>query len=231
VNLREGTRRLALLLGVVGAILGGFATYVELQTVLNQRARHNKFGQLAGSDVVQRERKCRLAGMTSGCSDDPYAATAIQAPAGDPYAATAELSYRPQKVKQTLHDPKFYELSSAAQQKVLATLDPVYAQLPLQEQVKVLQIGRQKYGGSAAGATTPVPSEVDKSGIKAINWSQDYAVESIETGDGQTLYPTPATSAWTYLLIALFPILGFFIPWGAVRAIGWVGAGFVASPK
>jgi hypothetical protein len=231
VNLREGTRRLALLLGVVGAILGGFATYVELQTVLNQRARHNKFGQLAGSDVVQRERKCRLAGMTRGCSDDPYAATAIQAPAGDPYAATAELSYRPQKVKQTLHDPKFYELSSAAQQKVLATLDPVYAQLPLQEQVKVLQIGRQKYGGSAAGATTPVPSEVDKSGIKAINWSQDYAVESIETGDGQTLYPTPATSAWTYLLIALFPILGFFIPWGAVRAIGWVGAGFVASPK
>jgi len=231
VNLREGTRRLALLLGVVGAILGGFATYVELQTVLNQRARHNKFGQLAGSDVVQRERKCRLAGMTSGCSDDPYAATAIQAPAGDPYAATAELSYRPQKVKQTLHDPKFYELSSAAQQKVLATLDPVYAQLPLQEQVKVLQIGRQKYGGSAAGATTPVPSEVDKSGIKAINWSQDYAVESIETGDGQTLYPTPATSAWTYLLIALFPILGFFIPWGAVRAIAWVGAGFVASPK
>jgi len=231
VNLREGTRRLALLLGVVGAILGGFATYVELQTVLNQRARHNKFGQLAGSDVVQRERKCRLAGMTSGCSDDPYAATAIQAPAGDPYVATAELSNRHQKVKQMLHDPKFYELSSAAQQKVLATLDPVYAQLPLQEQVKVLQIGRQKYGGSAAGATTPVPSEVDKSGIKAINWSQDYAVESIETGDGQTLYPTPATSAWTYLLIALFPILGFFIPWGAVRAIGWVGAGFVASPK
>ena len=231
MNLKEGTRRLALLLGAVGAIFGGFASYLELHTVLEQGARHNKFEQLADSDVVQRERKCRLAGMTSGCSDDPYAATAIQAPAGDPYAATAELSYRPQKVKQTLHDPKFYELSSAAQQKVLATLDPVYAQLPLQEQVKVLQIGRQKYGGSAAGATTPVPSEVDKSGIKAINWSQDYAVESIETGDGQTLYPTPATSAWTYLLIALFPILGFFIPWGAVRAIGWVGAGFVASPK
>jgi hypothetical protein len=231
MNLNEGTRRLALLLGAVGAIFGGFASYLELHTILEQGARHNKFEQLADSDVVQRERKCRLAGMTSGCSDDPYAATAIQAPAGDPYAATAELSYRPQKVKQTLHDPKFYELSSAAQQKVLATLDPVYAQLPLQEQVKVLQIGRQKYGGSAAGATTPVPSEVDKSGIKAINWSQDYAVESIETGDGQTLYPTPATSAWTYLLIALFPILGFFIPWGAVRAIGWVGAGFVASPK
>jgi len=231
MNLREGTRRLALLLGVVGAILGGFASYTELQTVLSQRARHNKFGQLAVSDVVQWERKCLLAAMTGGCSDDPYAATAIQAPAGDPYAATAELSGRPQKVKQTLHDPKFYELPSAEQQKVLATLDPDYAQLSIQAQVEVLQIGRQKYGGSAAGATAPVPPEVDKSGIKAINWSQDFAVESIETQDGQTLYPTPAPSAWLYLLIALFPVLGFFIPWGAVLAIGWVGAGFVASPK
>jgi hypothetical protein len=72
---------------------------------------------------------------------------------------------------------------------------------------------------------------VDKSGIKAINWSQDFAVESIETQDGQTLYPTPAPAAWLYLLIALLPVLGFVIPWGAVRAIGWVGAGFVASPK
>jgi len=27
MNLKEGTRRLALLLGVVGAILGGFASY------------------------------------------------------------------------------------------------------------------------------------------------------------------------------------------------------------
>jgi hypothetical protein len=40
MNLAEGTRRLALLLGVVGAILAGFASYLELQTVLGQRARH-----------------------------------------------------------------------------------------------------------------------------------------------------------------------------------------------
>jgi hypothetical protein len=60
---------------------------------------------------------------------------------------------------------------------------------------------------------------------------ENREITSIETQDGQTLYPTPAPSAWLYLLIALFPILGFFIPWGAVRAIGWVGGGFVAGPK
>jgi hypothetical protein len=57
MNLREGTRRLALLLGAVGAIIGGFASYMQLQTVLDQRARHNRFEQLATSDVVQQVRK------------------------------------------------------------------------------------------------------------------------------------------------------------------------------
>ena len=68
MNLREGTRRLALLLGVAGAILGGFASYSELQTVREQWASHNRFERLANSDVVQEERKCRLLGYTSGCS-------------------------------------------------------------------------------------------------------------------------------------------------------------------
>ena len=57
VNLKEGTRRLALLLGVAGALLGGFASYDYLQTSLDQRARHNRFEQLAASDVVNQERK------------------------------------------------------------------------------------------------------------------------------------------------------------------------------
>ncbi len=147
MNLKEGTRRLALLLGVVGAILGGFASYLELQTVLNQRARHNKFEQLANSGVVQQERK-RLQ-------------TPIDLSAGI--------------VGGFIHDP----------------------------------------------------SEVDAGGIKTINWAENYGVYSIETTDGQTLYATPAPSAWEYLWIPVFLFLGFFIPWGAVRAIGWTLEGFI----
>ena len=36
-------------------------------------------------------------------------------------------------------------------------------------------------------------------------------------------------AAWEYFCVPLCPILGFLIPWGAVRAIGWVGAGFTKS--
>jgi predicted small secreted protein len=150
LNLSEGTRRLALLLGVVGAILGCFASYVELQTILNQKTRHNKFVQVAASDVVQQERKSQ-AGWVS-------------------------------------IDPKTGERAD-------------WYQL------------------------------IDKGGINSIHWTKDNEVESIVTQDGQTFYQTPAPSAWLYLLVVLFPILGFFIPWGAIRAIGWVGAGFFQPSK
>ena len=150
MNLREGTRRLALLLGVAGVIVGGLASYVELQTALEQRARHNRFEGLVASDVVKQERKS-LAGWVS---IDP-------------------------KTGERIH----------------------WDQL------------------------------VNKGGIKTIHWTEDNQIESIVPEDGQALYPTPAPAAGTYLLITLFPILGFFIPWGVIRAIGWVGVGFTQSPK
>jgi len=77
----------------------------------------------------------------------------------------------------------------------------------------------------------PIPSQVNKGGIMTINWGENYAVASIETADGETLSPTPAPAGWQYLLGALFPFLGFLIPWGAVRSIGWVLAGFVQPSK
>ena len=52
MNLREGTRRLALLLGALGAVVGGFASYSELQTIREQRVSHNRFEQLAASPVA-----------------------------------------------------------------------------------------------------------------------------------------------------------------------------------
>jgi hypothetical protein len=150
VNLKEGTRRLALLLGVAGAILGGYASYLELQSVLDQRARHNRFKQLAVSDVVRQERE---------------------------------------------------------------TLNP---SLPDWQ--------RSDYEWSTY-------SEPNRGGIKTIAWGKDFGIRYFETTDGQTLSPTPAPSTWLYLLGALFPVFGFLIPWGVVRSVGWVGAGFFQPTK
>jgi len=174
MNLREGTRRLALLLGAVGAIAGGFASYVELQATLEQRASHNRFEQLAASDVVEKERKI--------------------------LQARTRAQETPPKI-----DPQTGE-------RVQPSPDQ---------------------GSEAAEEYERGHSEVNMGGIKTINWDVNHVwngssgIYSIDMQDGQTLYPRAAPAAWEYLLVALLPILGFVIPWGAIRAIGWAGAGFV----
>lgn len=146
MNLREGTRRLALLFGAAGTILCAVLSYAQLQSLMRQRADHMRFEQLANSPAVEQERK-----------------------------------------------------------------DWFLVNLP-------------------AGAI-PDPSKLNKGGVGTIHWNRNLEIASIETQDGQTLYPTPAPGAWSYALIAILPLLGFFIPWGAVRAIGWVLAGFVQPSK
>jgi hypothetical protein len=79
----------------------------------------------------------------------------------------------------------------------------------------------------------PFASELNTGDVKTINWikGMSYTIESIETEDGQILYPTPAPSRWLYVFAAILPLLGFALPWGLIRAVGWVGAGFVTGSK
>jgi hypothetical protein len=149
LNLREGTRRLALLLGVVGTLGGCFVSYLEWQDIQSQRTRHDKFEQFATLDAV-----IHLSKDHQQMKDDPW----------------------------------------------------------------------EKYAKSVMPGCC---------GVKEIVWDTDHiwndasGIYSIETVDGQTLRPTPAPPAWEYLFVALAPVFGFLIPWGVIRAIGWVGAGFV----
>jgi hypothetical protein len=184
VNLREGTRRLALLLGVMGAIAGGFASYVELQSVLNQRECHDRFERLAASEVVQQERTCRSLGYDSGCSQ-------VKLPSD-----------------YTLDKPKQGKYTDA-------------------------DIAEPSQTDDFSDIAKPLPSKINAGGIGIINWNHGkaYAIESIETEDGQILYSTPAPNRWLYLFAAILPLLGFALPWGLIRAVEWVGAGFFTSTE
>ena len=82
-----------------------------------------------------------------------------------------------------------------------------------------------------AEESDPPASTVNDAGIKTIRWTKDLGVESIETADGRTLYPVSPPNRWLYLLAAFLPLLGFFLPWGLVRALCWVGDGFTATQK
>jgi hypothetical protein len=186
---------------------------------MRQREMHKAFEQLANSDVVEKQRKTLQ-------SPDPYA-TVAKPISGLPPGAI---------LKPIPPPPSGYAIDPSTGERISTNCD--YDALA------------KKYGGTSErpnfipngclqtsgvdvdwSNSIPLPSKVSKGGIETINWNHDYGVASIETPDGQTLYPTAAPSAWLYLLIALLPLLGFFIPWGVVRGIGWVGVGFVTDTK
>ena len=265
MNLKEGTRRLALLLGVVGAIVGGFASYAELQSVLSQRARHVEFEQLAKSAAVQQELNTRRLkpqvqrvpptfqgpdGHTYQFSDGTDRTAAIAYFKKNGIKGSSTVQPVPENPSQPAEptdwevvDPKTLKpikkkvylddngnpIPDVAETAQGTEGDPIqeFMALPRDQQLSTLQqLSPEKQDRLLAAVKWR-----RKDGISTILWTKDNGVESIETDDGQTFYPTPAPAGRTYLLIAFFPIIGFFIPWGAVRAIGWVGTGFVAERK
>lgn len=249
MNVREGTRRLALLLGAIGAILGGFISYVELQPVMHQRALHERFEQLANSGVAQQERKVLRAstpevestkqsfqyiklpdgsyGKFRADADDAAIVAAIEKdfPQAKPWLIYQSLAKRiggpdfipekePSKLK-TPPAPATYTKQQARSSE--ADIDPWDKAAADSGAMEAWQQGE--------------PSKVNKGGIKNIYWTAQKAISSIETEDGQMLYPTEPPSVWLSFLAAMLPILGFFVPWGVVRAIGWVGVGFSQPSK
>lgn len=186
MNLREGTRRLALLLGAVGMILCGVVSYVQLQSTMRQRAEHQRWTQLTSSPVLESARKDCLENSAppEHGSSDKY-----QIPGKKPQESTVAHDTFPANVFDK-HQP--------------------YCFVPEDD----------------PNTTDYIAADLNSAGIKTVHFVNRENV-SIETQDGQTFYPTPAPGVWSYLLVAILPVLGFFIPWGAIRAIGWVLSGFV----
>lgn len=177
MNLREGTRRLALAVGVVGAILCGVLSYALLQSDLSERVDHRKFEKLANSAVALHARK-----ECFGPSEDA------------PWEKYRTMPANPRTPPKML--PKDF-------------FNSPHCYTPNDDQSEI----------------DYTPSKSNGAGIKTLHF-ENRELESIDMEAGQTLYPTPAPGAWSYLLIVILPVLGFFIPWCAIRAIGWVVAGY-----
>jgi hypothetical protein len=208
MNVKEGMRRLALLIGVLGTALGCFSSYVVLRDALGSRARYKAFALLGTSDVVQRERKKVQEERES-----------FFRPWADPWDEYREA---PKDIAIT-----WKSFSPERREDLLAKMTP---EQKLKLRTVIDQQTQQGQQDPYAEIAMPV-SNVNESGIKTIVRKKDYGIYSIETEDGATLYSTPAPTLWPYLLAALSPVLGFVVPWASIRALAWVGVGFFERSK
>ena len=215
MNVRKGMKRLALFVGVLGAIAGGVASYMDLSDVLAARARHNAFERLAASDVVQQQRKLH--------QTDPSGSVVIMQ-----YDAQGNPIHQQQPQAQPHKTDPYashgYHATSAA---VPTTSDPkTGVKFDMSKAVPIdLSAGHVPIPPPPPGFY-PSSYQVNKGGIQTILWTNNYAVQSIVMEDGQIISPEPAPGFWPYLLPVFFPVFGFFIPWGLVTSVVWVGTGF-----
>ena len=213
MNRKVGIQRLAMLLGIIGAICGALAAFVEFRPLREQTVRHYRFEKLANSQAVQDSRNCWKGVLTErGCNEEKTG----------PWGAIHQIGAIPAPMAWSVAFPN---------SQAIELSDGLIRDFPLsmtQEQIE--SVLRKDFPSGAAGdrrqQLTKGPLEefplsiVDRGEIGVVRWNANLGIASIETREGQILYPTPLPPWWAYTSIVLLPILGFFVPWGAVRASG-----------
>jgi hypothetical protein len=181
MNLREGMRRIGILLGVCGAIVGGFIAYGDATAVWDRHKAYKRFESIMALPTMQN-----------------IAKGARKIPKGQ----TSTLIYDAKT--QDIWQATTY---TAEQIDILATLARL-ATDQLDRAAVVL---------------------VDLDGIKAVIVDKAGLVSRIELSTGESVVRIKGPSFWEGFVVFLFPILGFLIPFGAVRLLAWVGSGFAQN--
>jgi hypothetical protein len=175
MNVREGVRRLGLLLGACGAILGAFLAYTDAKQTWERFTSHNRFQSvMAGSPTMQKVAAAHgtvFLFLNSGNEE------------------IGRLTYEDGTIRETEPRSTMPELPPGA--------TPMYILL------------------------------VNRDGIKEVGIGEDGLVHSVELSTGETVISVDPPPLKAYLVPLLYPILGFLLPWGAIRVLTWVASGFV----
>ena len=67
---------------------------------------------------------------------------------------------------------------------------------------------------------------VNEGGVAKIYFGPHEGVNCIATADGLRLYPGEAPKLSMYLLLLIWPVTGFLLPWAVFKVIEWIVAGF-----
>ena len=200
MNFREGTRRLGLLLGGIGAVIGiGFAC-VTAQVLWETRTASKQFDSWMSSPIalniakaakdhlsrksdLGRQVKAKFPGIYDDLADSHLGARVLA-------------KYRSWEANSMLPDPP-----------------------PGSSLTNPLELDRQSFETSEIIA-------VNLDGIKEITIDKYGLIQSIHLEEGSLVFRKDPPDLKSYFGLLMLPVFGFFIPWGTVRVLAWVTAGF-----
>jgi hypothetical protein len=199
VTIPEGPRRLALLLGMLGAMIGAFVSYRELTVVI----RHNTFKALVDSDFVRQEADKYLSDVQQKRSE--YFEIEKE--------CASQSSANARKLKSVLNTDQLAGQCASKEvgiERDLRRIDRVHSEVN-SDKIKLIDW---------------IPNYAIESIDVGEPWPRRLDIELIETQDGGEYEPGNVPSSWNYLLILFSPFLGFFAFWSGAHSVLWVRSGF-----
>jgi len=208
MNFREGTRRIGIVLAVLGACVGCVLPWGDTAPVWRTWGEHKRFQALLSTPTVRR---------ASGA--DWFAK---HAPGADKWC-DVDPSVRPPPPGYRIIDP-CYETNASEKGKLH------WIEIPPWEQVRSKHPpvpGRVAATVLRLESFAPDPS---RDGIALIHYDSSGAIASLELTTGVRIDRADAPSFLRALVIPqMFPLVGFLRPWGTLKTIAWVVAGFTKS--
>jgi hypothetical protein len=232
MNIREGMRRLGILIGAAGGILGGFFASTDAQTVWSAFRANRKFESLMATPTMQKviaDPFARFGGWPTA-SENPNAKDkqAASAPT-DPDQFMAQR--RAARVKSLPPPPPGYKLDPPHRPDGAST-PPSAESGQASESPDDWQ---SVFEGDGTGGIYLLEAHPllkgNPDGIAKIQFDDGQRVTSIELSTGESAHRTDAPKASACLMLFAYPVLGFLLPWGGVRVLTWAGSGFFEPPR
>jgi len=237
MNLREGMRRVGIVLGALGCVAGGAYGYLHLQNVWSS---HTRFDRLQSLPVISEVTKAinestdcnklakRFGGVPMNSPQTEHGPWERYAPGPKPDIAPGQaFQSAPLADKYAyLHDssPTFKAMSPEDQCAYL-----VYVQHRPTDGFEVFIVTDTQ---NSVEEITVNPKGAD--GIQAVKADNAGAISAIQLTTGEwvrrgskTLKARLAFIA-SLLLPFCYPVIGFLVPWGTIRVFVWVVSGFSA---
>jgi hypothetical protein len=247
MNVREGMRRLGILLGVCGGIMGGLLGYGDAQDLWHHWKAHRKFNSLMSSATMQdmakaaREyqsnataggrldpdefmrRRLRIAkgfGLASGPADSDLYERLAESPTYVKYS-DRKIWWDGPNIDRWMADQEHAQKSKLR--------DP-WEEAAKGDSWKVWDpnFGPGTLPRDFFNSPGSILISVSKGGVRRAMADKSGLVLSIEPDAGLWIDRTEAPPLKAYLVL-LYPAFGFLIPWGAIRVLTWVGTGFLAE--
>ena len=204
MNTREGLRRLAIALGIIGAILGGVFGYNKTNIMWRAHTAHKRFEALVARPAVQ--------GVARQAAAD-RAAEIKQSQEIDLSSGMVP------KAKDKSENP--WAVVSVTPEKPVGGV----IRVPLNQLTPVKKTCESRSSQGMYCQINDIAEGIDGALVDTATWT----VSEISLLNGEVVRNDVNHPFYAYVGLLFYPAFGFLIPWLAVRGVAWVWAGFATQ--